>query len=322
MSKIVSLRKAICWTAVPLIAASALVAHGAVNMSMSVTAPTTAALDQFDFTDDAVVPGGTAPGGGAYNAQAFSDNGGPPGQIFTTPAGGSTFALNAVSLKGANSGGGNSGGNVFNAGTTWGVRVSQVSGTTLIPKVTVTGIPTVTGATGIEWYTWTFSGADSIPLTPSTQYAFDVFSSAGYLGFDADTSNSYAGGTGYNSAGPVRSFADLTTGDLASHGYDRTFHVALGDHVFVPGDVDDDGDVDAADFGVIRDHFKQTVGARDLGDLDGDGTVSFTDYLEWRANLPAGSAAATLSLAVPEPTSIGLLVISLGAFAVIGRRRR
>lgn len=322
MNKLVSLRKAFCWTAAPLIAASALVAEGAVNMSMSLTAPTTAALDQFDFTDDATVPGGTTPGGGTYNSQAFADNGGPPGQIFTTPAGGSTFALNAVSLKGAATGGGNSGGGVFNVGTTWGVRVSQVTGTTLVPKVTVTGIPTVTGATGIEWYTWTFSGADSIPLTPSTQYAFEVFSSAGWLGFDADTSDSYAGGTAFNSAGPARSFADLTTGNLGDHLYDRTFHVKIGDHVFKPGDVDDDGDVDAADFGIIRDHFKQVVATRNLGDLDGDGSVSFTDYLEWRGNLPAGSAAASLSLAVPEPASLGLLVLALGSLAAVGRRHR
>lgn len=320
MSKLVCVSKSFCWTAALLIAAGPLVAHGAVNMSMSLTAPTIGPLDQFDFTDDATVPGGTTPGGGTYNSQAFSDNGGPPGQIFTTPSGGSTFALNAVSLKGANTGGGNFGG--FTAGTTWGVRVSQVSGTTLIPKVTVTGIPNVAGITGIEWYTWTFSGTDSIPLTPSTQYAFEVFSSTGYLGFDADTSDGYAGGTAFNSAGGTRSFADNTTGNLANHLYDRTFHVAIGDHIFKPGDVDDDGDVDAADFGIIRDHFRQSVGTRVLGDLDGDGTVGFTDYLEWRANLPAGSAAASLSLAVPEPTGIILLASGIGAVAAINSRRR
>lgn len=316
MCKIESFRKACCGVAATWIAVSALAAHGAVNMSRSATAPATGPLDQFDFTDDATVPGPT-PGGGTYNSQAFSDNGGPPGQIFTTPSGVSTFTLNALSLKGV----ADFGGGVFNAGTTWGVRVSEVNGTTLIPKNTVTGIPTVTGGIGNEWYTWTFTGADSIPLSPSKQYAFDLFSSTGWLGFDADSSDSYAGGTAFNSASPNRSFADLTTGNLANHLYDRTFHVAIGDHVFKPGDVDDDGDVDAADFGIIRDHFKQTVGARNLGDLDGDGVVSFRDYLDWRSYVPAGSAALGLSLAAPEPATSGLFVVALGALAVFRRRR-
>ena len=207
-------------------AAASTTAFGAVTMSSSGVAPATGLSDQFDFTDDATVPGGTTPGGGTYNSQAFSDNGGPPGQAFTTPAGGPLFKLNSVSLKGANTGGGNSGGDVFTTAT-WGMRISSVSGTTLTPLNTVTGIATVAGATGIEWYTWTFTGADALSLNPSTQYAFDVFSSVGYLGFDADTTDGYAGGTGFNSAGPVRSFSDTTTGNLANHGYDRTFHVGL-----------------------------------------------------------------------------------------------
>ena len=139
-------------------AAASTTAFGAVTMSSSGVAPATGLSDQFDFTDDATVPGGTTPGGGTYNSQAFSDNGGPPGQTFTTPAGGPLFKLNSVSLKGANTGGGNSGGDVFTTAT-WGIRISSVSGTTLTPLNTVTGIATVAGATGIEWYTWTFTGA-------------------------------------------------------------------------------------------------------------------------------------------------------------------
>jgi hypothetical protein len=317
MTKFVSLRTLCLGLAATWIAASALVAHGAVNMSRSATAPTTGSLDQFDFLDDAQVPGGNTPGGGTYNSQSYADNGGPPGQIFTTPAGSSTFVLNAVSLKGV----ADFGGNIFGAGTTWGVRISEVSGTTLIPKNTVTGVPTVAGGVGNEWYTWTFTGADSIPLTPSKQYSFEVYASAGWLGFDADTSDSYAGGTAFNSASGARSFTDLTTGDLANHLYDRTFHVAIGDHVFVPGDVDDDGDVDAADFGIIRDHFKKPVTARDDGDLDGDGMVGFTDYLEWRALVAPGSAAASLSLAVPEPTSLVMLALAASSLAAATRWR-
>jgi hypothetical protein len=219
-------RRILCLTTLLLFVPASSVSFGAVTMSFSASAPATGPDDQFDFTDDATVPGGTTPGGGTYNSQAFSDNGGPPGQIFTTPAGAPSYIVNSVSLKGANTGGGNSGGGVFTTAT-WGLRISSVSGTTLTPINTVTGIPTVAGATGIEWYAWSFTGADALSLNPSTQYSFEVYSTEGYLGFDADTSDGYAGGTAFNSAGPARSFADATTGNLANHGYDRTFHVDL-----------------------------------------------------------------------------------------------
>jgi hypothetical protein len=315
MNTIIRLNNVCRLAAASLVVGSALVANAAVNMSFNAAAPTTGTLDQYNFTDDAMVPGGTAPGGGTFNSQSFSDNGGPPGQTFTTPAGTSSFVLNTVSLKGANTGGSNFGG--FGGGTTWGVRISEVTagGTTLVPALTVTGVPTGTaGATGNEWFTWAFTGADAIPLTPSTLYSFEVFSSAGYLGFDAATTDTaYAGGTAFNSAGAVRSFADLTTGNLANHGYDRTFHVGIGDHVFLPGDVDDNGTVNALDFGIIRDHFKQNVTARNLGDLDGDGVVGFPDYLQWRTEAPP-ALAESLSLSVPEPTTLALLAsVALGA---------
>lgn len=316
MSTIIRLSNVCRLAAASLVVGSALVANAAVNMSFNAATPATGALDQFNFVDDAMVPGGTAPGGGTLNSQAFSDNGGPPGQTFTTPAGTSSFVLNTVSLKGANTGSSNFGG--FGAGTTWGVRISQVTegGTTLVPELTVTGIPTGTvGATGSEWFTWTFTGPDAIPLTPSTLYSFEVYSSAGYLGFDAATTDTaYAGGTAFNSAGAVRSFADLTTGDLSLRGYDRTFHVGIGDHVFLPGDVDDNGTINELDFGIIRDNFKKNVAARNLGDLDGDGVVGFGDYLEWRTNAPPALAAAMSLSVVPEPTSLALLaVLALGA---------
>ncbi len=200
------------------------------TMSFGTAVPATGGSNQSDLIDDATIPGGTAPGGGTYNSQAFSDNGGPPGQTFTTPAG-SSLLLNAISLKGANTGGGNSGNGVFTAGTLWSIRISSVSGTNLTPLDTISNIATVTGALGDEWFTWTFSAPDILTLSPSTQYAFEVFSDTAngnsYLGFDADTTDSYAGGTAFNSAGANRAFTDNTLGDLASHGYDRTFVVAL-----------------------------------------------------------------------------------------------
>jgi hypothetical protein len=213
-------------------------ANAAVIMTASTTQPTLDAYDQFQLLDSAVIPapGNTTPGGGAYNSQAYSDNAGPPGQTFTTEGSVSTalplYSLQAFSFKGASTGGPNVGGI---GAATWSIRISSVSGTTLTPVRTYTGITTPAGTiNGNEWFTWTFSGSDIVNLLPTSLYAFEVYSSTGYLGFDAEQGDgNYLLGTAFNSAGPIRSFADTTLGNLANHGYDRTF-IANLDPAAVP----------------------------------------------------------------------------------------
>jgi hypothetical protein len=215
------------------LAATAQFSHAAVIMSHSPAAPVLDAFDEWQLLDTATIPqsmGNLTPGGGNYNQQAYSDNAGPPGQTFTTNGSFSIalpkYRMLSVSLKGANTGGGNFGG--FTAGTVWGLRISSVSGTTLTPIKTLTGIATPAGITGNEWFTWSLSGLDVPVLDPSAQYAFEVYSDQGYLGFDAHQGDgNYLQGTAFNSAGPIRSFSDNTTGNLANHGYDRTFVVNL-----------------------------------------------------------------------------------------------
>lgn len=189
------------------------VAQAAVVMTAGTTAPVVGANDQASLNDLAVVPGG------AFNSQAFSDNAGPPGQSFTT-GGAAGYQLTAFSFKGAEASGGNFGG--FDGSTTWGIRISSVSGTTLTPVATVTGIATASGTiAGNEWFTWTFSGADLVTLSGSTTYAFEAFSSSGWLGFDAsDTTTAYAGGAAFNNGGDARNFTSTL---LQDRGYDRTF---------------------------------------------------------------------------------------------------
>src|SRR5688572_27122061 len=112
--------------------------RGAVTMTASSAPPAVDALDQANFADDATIPG----------------------QTFKTPAG-DPVTLRSISLKGANTGTGNSGGNVFAAGTTWSVRLSTPNGPALSPHHVWSGIPTVTGAQGNEWFTFTFTGNDA-----------------------------------------------------------------------------------------------------------------------------------------------------------------
>jgi hypothetical protein len=85
-----------------------------------------------------------------------------------------------------------------------------------------------------------------------------------------------------------------------------------------PGDVDGDGDVDVADFNVIKTNFRTTVTLRNQGDLTGDGFVDLADFRLWKDNDPLFGAAAAGG--VPEPT--GLALAWIGAAAALVKRRR
>ena len=199
------------FTAISLASAFAATAQGAVVLTASGTAPATGGSDQYITNDLAAIPGGS------FNSQAFSDNAGPPGQSFTTGAG-AGYQFTAFSFKGAAASGANYGG--FDGSSTWSIRISTVSGTTLTPVATINGIAHPTGVTGNEWFTWAFSGGDLLTLAGSTTYAFEAYSSNGYLGFDASDGLDYVGGTAFNSTGGSRAFGSNTLQDRL---YDRTF---------------------------------------------------------------------------------------------------
>ena len=86
-----------------------------------------------------------------------------------------------------------------------------------------------------------------------------------------------------------------------------------------PGDVDKDDDVDLIDFGLIRDHFRQTVNMRELGDLNGDNTVDFLDYRRWKANYPFPFTPNWD--AVPEPAAGVMGLLAAAAATAIARSR-
>jgi hypothetical protein len=86
----------------------------------------------------------------------------------------------------------------------------------------------------------------------------------------------------------------------------------------IPGDCDDDGDVDWLDFV----SFKGTFATRECtaatgGDFDGDADVDVADYVVLKRSVHNASAPAA---AVPEPAT--LLLVALGGAAVLRRRRR
>lgn len=90
----------------------------------------------------------------------------------------------------------------------------------------------------------------------------------------------------------------------------------VGISLQTPGDVTGEGTVDLADYLIIRDNFRTSVGSRMLGDLNGDGTVNFVDFGEWKANASPEVLAALE--AIPEPSSL-LLALGLGSMLVSRR---
>jgi hypothetical protein len=89
-----------------------------------------------------------------------------------------------------------------------------------------------------------------------------------------------------------------------------------------PGDVNCDTDVNEIDLGIIAAHFRQN-GAREDGDLTGNGFIDFDDFDQWKKNFAgAGSGAASFA-GVPEPASALLLLCgAAGLLLSAGRRPR
>jgi hypothetical protein len=94
---------------------------------------------------------------------------------------------------------------------------------------------------------------------------------------------------------------------------------AINQAAALPGDYDDDGDVDADDYNFWRGRFGNNVSAFTSPDGDGSASVDAADYVVWRDAFPA-SASSSLYLAVPEPVT--LLPVAILTGCLVSRRRR
>lgn len=98
--------------------------------------------------------------------------------------------------------------------------------------------------------------------------------------------------------------------------------------IYVAGDYDQNGSVEANDYSVWRDAFSSTITPY----IDGNqnGTVDAADYVIWRnkfgSTIGSGSAASGVTpsraTAIPEPLASALLTIVATIFALRDRRRR
>lgn len=74
-----------------------------------------------------------------------------------------------------------------------------------------------------------------------------------------------------------------------------------------PGDINLDGRVDGADYVIWANFFRQP-GTLSEGDFNRDGIVDGADYLVWANNYEGSATSAAIPLAVPEPSSLILLL--------------
>lgn len=103
----------------------------------------------------------------------------------------------------------------------------------------------------------------------------------------------------------------LSDAAILAHYEAATSNVPLG----VPGDFNDDGSVDGADFLLWQREFGG--GASSPADGNGDGAVDALDLADWSNNF--GTAPPSPFAAVPEPSSLVLLIAG-GAAALLSRR--
>jgi hypothetical protein len=102
--------------------------------------------------------------------------------------------------------------------------------------------------------------------------------------------------------GDFRIFVDDNGGALGATDYAIAWWAGEVAGPPIPGDFDDDGDVDTDDLG----EWKTDFGVSGDSDADGDGDSDGNDFLAWQRNLGAGSSATATVISVPEP-GVGLL---------------
>jgi hypothetical protein len=89
------------------------------------------------------------------------------------------------------------------------------------------------------------------------------------------------------------------------------------DAIALPGDYNEDGFVNAADYVIWRKHLRMDFALPNRGPGN-SGPVSDSDYNTWRANFGASGSGGLNVGAVPEPTSV--LLLAVGALVVAMRR--
>jgi hypothetical protein len=85
----------------------------------------------------------------------------------------------------------------------------------------------------------------------------------------------------------------------------------------LPGDYNQDGHVDAADYTVWRDTLGQSVTAGTHADGDGDGMIGSADYDVWKAHFGRTALGSGAGAAIPEPSGVVLLIAGIAMSGIV-----
>ena len=147
--------------------------------------------------------------------QDFSDNPGSPGQTFTPT---SNLTLQAITVKGFGNSPKSFGLVSLNRVTITISRVGEGGVLTQLAQESAVGGFTKGGAYQ------TFILSRQIPLSAGTQYAYSIFTEAGFYGFAKSTSDVYPGGAAMQQGKGMRTVADGAKIENLQ-GVDRTFFI-------------------------------------------------------------------------------------------------
>ncbi|TWT94037.1 hypothetical protein Pla108_37490 [Botrimarina colliarenosi] len=221
-----------------------------------------------------------------------------------------------------------------------GSRMTLLDGATVGVQVTNDGDLEIAGSgTGrgdVADFVQSVAGLWNVDIAGAGVGAFDRIVASGIAEVDGTLSLDLLGGfnpglgssfTVLSAAGGVLgAFADLDTGaaplgdGLVWEAVYNPTTVQVRVELLLPGDFNNDGMVDAADYTVYRDNLGLAV------TLPGDptpGSVAAADHAVWAANYgavaPAPAMAFATAASVPEPAAAGLVLIAMAGLAT--RRR-